>query len=95
MCDEGIDVGVGFNWDGTVLGEGLTCCCFSCCCCSAAARLLVRGLPLGTVVAVTIPRGTDGDPITEKKKSQITDRSNFSRYLLHVHVALTGLCLEC
>ena len=41
-----------------------TCSC--CCCCSAAARLLVRGLPLGTVVAVTIPRGTDVDPITEK-----------------------------
>lgn len=67
MCAEGAEVGVGFNWDGTVLGEGLTCCCFSCCCCcSAAARLPVRGLPLGTVVAVTIPRGTDADPGTEK-----------------------------
>lgn len=67
MCAEGAEVGVGFNWDGAVLGEGLTCCCFSCCCCcSAAARLPVRGLPLGTVVAVTIPRGTDVDPGTEK-----------------------------
>ena len=88
MCDEGIDIGVGFNWDGTVLGEGLTCCCFSCCCCcSAAARLLVRGLPLGTMGI-----------LLQKKKlttsSQITDRSNFSHYLLHVHVALTGLYLE-
>ena len=67
MFAKGIDVGVGFNWDGTVLGEGLTCCCFSCCCCCAAARLLVRGLPLGTVVTVTITQGTEVDPITEKE----------------------------